>query len=239
MSHIKTGVLLLLLLTSLFSVGCAPVKPYRLADYKRDPQFNMLEVLATGVVLGGVTVTGFPVSQEERKAFTAQLEDVLIHFSMYRVNTPIKLSEQVSPESYEQMLNYFKTHNALPDSDIKQLKGMYTPARYLLFVNIDGEDIKQYTVNNPDAVEYRSVRMMAARLYIFNMDTSAVTLYTRISVKNAKKNSVQKIQVGSGFGMLLGNVVAQVALGGYPEPPTREETLYKLFLGVAEQIPSN
>jgi len=218
--------------------GCAPTKPYVLSDLKRDPQFTMLEVLATGVVLGGVTVTGFPVIDQDRAELNAMLEEVLTKYSLYRINTPVKLSERVDAARYAGMLDYFREHRILPDTDFKELSAMYTPARYLLFVNIDSDSVQQYTDDEPGAVAYNAVRIMSAHLYIFNMDTSALTLFTGIAIRDVNTNRVQQLG-GGGLGVLLGNVVAQVAMGGFPEPPSRVHALYKLFLAVADQIPSN
>jgi len=230
---------ILLIGVLLFSalVGCAPVKPYLLHDYHRDPQFTRLEVLATGVVLGGITAADHKISNDERKALLAQLEQVLTQYSLYRINTPVKLSERLEPEQYQNLLDYFSEHSSLPETEFQKLAGLYTPARYLLFVTLDGDSIKQYSEDLPGEIAYVTARIMTARLYIFNMQTSELTLFTHISIKDGNSKTIQKIG-GQGAGFLLGNIIAQATFGGYPEPPTREHSLYKLFFAVADQIPS-
>lgn len=233
---------IIFILTSLVVMllsGCAPTKPYVLADYQRDPEFNMLELLATGVVLGGVTVSAYPVTVEERNALTKQLEDVLTQFSLYRINTPIKLSERVGNELYEQLMEYFYKNRTLKVEDFSELQSLYTPARYILFVHIDSDQTRQHTVHHSGALEYRSIRIVTGRMYIFNLDTAQTTLYTRIAIRDVNSNNVQQVSGGASLSILLGNVVAQVALGGYPELPTKEHAMYRFFLGVADQIPSN
>ena len=234
----RQSLLLCIVLFSIVLVGCAPVKPYILKDYHRDPQFNRLEVLATGVVLGGITASDHELTNDERKALMSQLEEVMTQFSLYRINTPVKLSERLEPEQYEKVMDYFHEHSTLEESEFRKLAGLYIPARYLLFVTLDGDSLKQYTEDQPGEVAYITARIMAARLYIFNMQTSDLTLFTHIAVKDINAKKVQKIGGGS-IGIFLGNIIAQAALGGYPEPPVRAHTLYKLFFAVADQIPSN
>lgn len=219
-------------------ISCAPVKPYVLTDLQRDPQFVLIEMLATGLVLGGVTVTAFPVTVEERNAITAQLEDVLTQFSFYKVLTPPTLAEKVSREKYEKILDHFEKHRTIPADVIKNLKTIYTPARYILFVNIDRNTVSQRKVYNPDSIEFQSVRTVVVTLNIISMETQKPALFTRIAINDVNTNSMQRMRSGAGVG-LFGGVIAQVTFGGFPEPPATERTLYKVFLAVADQVPSN
>lgn len=219
--------------------SCAPIKPYKLAEYKRDPQFNLIEMLATGLVLGGVTVTAYPVNVDERNALTDQLEDVITKFSLYRINTPEKLSKRISGEEYESLLEYFKENKTIPIAEIKKLKGLMTPARYLLFVNIDSNEVIQKQLYHSNSIEYRSMRTIVATVNIVNLETSKSALFTRIAMQDVKSNNVQQLGVGGSVGILLGNVIAQVSFGGYPELPTTTHALYRVFLGVADLIPSS
>ena len=218
-------------------ISCAPVKPYVLADVQRDPQFVLVEMLATGLALGGVTVTAFPVTVEERDAMTAQLEDVLTQFSFYKVLTPPTLATRVSRERYEKLLDYFKTNKTLPSEEIKSLKGLYTPARYILFVNIDENVISRRKVYNPDSVDYLTVRTLVATLNILSLDTEKPALFTQITYKDTSANSVQRLGA-RGVGS-FGSIMAQVTFGGFPEPPPLQQSLYKLFLAVSDQVPHN
>jgi len=234
----RKSVSLIIVLLSSFIAGCAPIKPYVLSDYHRDPQFNRLEVLATGVVLGGITSSNVDLKDDERTALLAQLEDVLTKYSLYRINTPVKLTERIEPEQYKDLLEYFKQHSTLPESEFRKLEGLYAPARYLLFVTLDGDNVKQYTEDLPGEIAYVAARIMTARLYIFNMQTSAATLFTRIAIKDVNANKVQKLG-GDNVGFLIGNIIAQATFGGFPEPPDRTHALYKLFYAVADQIPNS
>ena len=217
---------------------CAPTKPYILSDVQRDPQFVLVEMLATGLVLGGVTVSAFPVTVEERDAITAQLEDVLTQFSFYKVLTPPVLSKRVSKEKYEYLLGEFEKTRTLPVEEIKNLKSIYTPARYILFVNIDSNTVSQRKAYNPDSIDFLTVRTLVATLNIISLDTEMPALFTHITYKDSNVNSVQRLSARGGSGF-FGSVFAQVAFGGFPEPPPLEQSLYKLFLAVADQVPSN
>jgi len=228
---------LLIFWIGLWFVACAPVKPYVLTDLQRDPEFILIEMLATGLALGGVTVTAFPATVEERNAFTAQLDDVLKHFSFYRILTPQPLSQQVSNDRYQQILNYFEKHQTIPVDEIKNLRSVYTHARYILFVNIDHNSVSQRRVNNPDSIEFQSVRTIGVTMNIISLATEKSALFTRITLNDVNSSSVQKLR-GGGVG-LFGSVIAQVTFGGFPEPPPLEHTLYKVFLAVADQVPSN
>ena len=218
-------------------VSCAPVKPYVLDDIERDPQFVLVEMLATGLALGGVTVTAFPVTVEERDSLTAQLEDVLNQFSFYKVLTPPTLAKRVPREKYDQLLEYFKTNKTLPSEEIKKLQTLYTPARYILFVNIDKNVISRRKVYNPDSIDFLTVRTLVATLNILNLDTQKPALFTHITYKDASTNSVQRL--GARSVGTFGSIMAQVTFGGFPEPPPLQQSLYKLFLAVADQVPSN
>ncbi|WP_455375985.1 hypothetical protein [Kaarinaea lacus] len=233
--HLK---LLAVFLVVAWLIACAPVKPYVLIDTQRDPEFILVEMLATGLVLGGVTVTAFPVTVEERNAITAQLEDVLTQFSFYRVLTPDTLAKKVSQEKYQKILNYFEEHRTIPADEIKNLKSIYTPARYILFVNIDSNTVSQRKVHNPDSIDFQSVRTIVATLNIISLDTELPALFTRISLSDVNSTSVQRLRGGGGAG-LFGGVIAQMTFGGFPDPPPLENTLYKVFLAVADQVPSN
>lgn len=215
--------------------GCAPTKPYLLNDVQRDPQFTLIEMLATGLVLGGVTVTAFPVTVEERNAITAQLEDVLTQFSFYKVLTPEPLGKRIETQRYESILKYFEKNKTIPVEEIKSLRSIYTPARYILFVNIDSNTVSRRKVFNPDSVEYRSIRTIQATLNIINLDTETPVLFTQITFRDVNSESIQRF----GARGVFGNMIAQVTFGGFPEPPSTTQTLYKVFLAVADQVPSN
>jgi hypothetical protein len=225
-------------LAATWLISCAPVKPYILSDLQRDPQFVLIEMLASGLVLGGVTVTAFPASVEERNAITAQLEDVLTQFSFYKVLTPPTLSKRVSQEKYEKILEFFEKHRTIPADELKNLKTIYTPARYILFVNIDSNTVSQRKNYHPDSIEFQSVRTIVATLNIMSMETEQPALYTRIAYSDVNSTSMQRMRGGAGVS-LFGGVMSQVTFGGFPEPPTTEHTLYRVFLAVADLIPSN
>lgn len=232
---IKTSIAVL---TVLILSSCAPVKPYILKDEQRDPEFVLVEMLATGLVLGGVTVTAFPVTVEERNAITAQLEDVLTHFSFYRILTPPTLATRVSNDKYKALLSYFEKNKTLPVEEFENLKTIYTPARYILFVNIDDNMVSQRKIFNPDSIDFVTIRTLVATLNIMSMETGKPALFTRITYKDTNSNSVQRMGARGGAG-LFGSVIAEVTFGGFPEPPPLHQSLYKLFLAVADQVPSN
>jgi len=232
---------LLKLLTCLMLVlsfsGCTPTKPYLVSDIERDPQFVLIEMLATGLILGGVTSTALPLSIEERHAMTAALEEVLNKFSFYRFNTPTPLFRQLPPEQYEHLLDTFQNTRTIPVDELKNLESIYTPARYVLFVNIDANVVSQHKAFNPDSTDFQTIRTMVATLNIMSLQTLKPAILTQITFKDFNTNSVQRLRGGGGF--LFGNIVAQVTFGGFPEPPPLERSLYKLFLAVADQVPSN
>lgn len=230
---------LALVLSAVFLVSCAPAKPYILKDYQRDPEFILIEMLATGLVLGGVTVTAFPVTKEERNSITAQLEDVLTNFSFYKFNTPVALAKRVTEEKYEALLTHFQKYKTIPNEEIQHLKTLYTPARYVLFVNIDSNVVTQDSVHNPDSIDFISTRTISATLNIISLETAKPALFTRISYSDSTSNSIQRLRTRGGAGLLFGNIMAQVTFGGYPDPPAIEKTLYKLFLAIADQVPHN
>ena len=215
------------------------MKPYVLADLQRDPEFNLIEMLATGLVLGGVTVSAFPVTVDERKQITAQLEDVLTQFSLYRINTPMTLAKRISAEEHERLLEYFKSNKTIATADIKQLQTLYTPARYLLFVNIDSDKVTRRRVRQPNSIEFRSIRTVVVTLNIISMLTEKPALYTKIALNNVNTNNVQLMSGRGGGDPIFGSLMAQVTFGGFPEPPTITDTLYKVFLAVADQVPNS
>ena len=215
------------------------MKPYVLADLQRDPEFNLIEMLATGLVLGGVTVSAFPVTVDERKQITAQLEDVLTQFSLYRINTPMTLAKRISAEEHERLLEYFKSNKTIATADIKQLQTLYTPARYLLFVNIDSDKVTRRRVRQPNSIEFRSIRTVVITLNIISMLTEKPALYTKIALNNVNTNNVQLMSGRGGGDAIFGSLMAQVTFGGFPEPPTITDTLYKVFLAVADQVPNS
>lgn len=223
----------------LLLASCAPMKPYVLTDFQRDPEFVLIEMLATGLVLGGVTVTAFPVSIDERNAITAQLEDVLTQFSFYKYNTPITLAKRVSEEKYEEILAHFEKYNTISNEDIEYLKSIYTPARYVLFVNIDQNLVSERRVHNPDAIEFQSIRTLIATLNIISLQTASPALFTRIRFSDVNANSMPRLRARGGSGVFFGSIVAQATFGGFPEPPPLKQTLYKIFLAVADQVPHN
>ena len=231
-----TKLLFVTLVVSLLA-SCAPMKPYVLTDYQRDPEFVLIEMLATGLVLGGVTVTAFPVTVEERNAITAQLEDVLTQFSFYKYNTPMTLARRVSEEKYEQIMAQFEKHQTISGEDINYLKSVYTPARYVLFVNIDNNQVLERTVHSPDSIEFQTVRTIDATLNIISLQTAKPALFTRIRMNDVNTNSIPKLTVRAGAGVFFGSIVAQATFGDYPEPPPTQQTLYRVFLAVADQVP--
>lgn len=222
---------------SLLLISCAPVKPYVLKDYQRDPQFILIEMLATGLSLGGVTVTAFPVSNEERNAITAQLEDVLTKFSFYQYVTPPTLAKQVSPEKYEDLMLQFKNNKTIAKQDIQYLKTVYKHARYVLFVNIDRNIVTEDKTYNPDSIDFHTTRTIGATLNIISLETARPALFTRISYSDTATHSTQRLRARGGAGIMFGGIVAQVTFGGFPEPPPTQNTLYKLFLAIADQVP--
>jgi len=230
--------LLLCALVILVLSSCAPTKPYILDDIQRDPQFVLVEMLASGLALGGVTISAFPTTVEERDAMTSQLEDVLTHFSFYHVLTPPTLAKSISREKYEYLLAEFEKTKSLPVEEIKSLKSTYTSARYILFVNIDSNTVSQRKVYNPDSLDYLTVRTLVATLNIISLETEKPALFTHITYKDSNVSSVQRLGA-RGSGGVFGSVFAQVTFGGFPEPPPLEQSLYKLFLAVADQVPSN
>lgn len=237
MLHFSFTKRLTIVLTMMLLVSCAPTKPYVLTDYHRDPEFILIEMLATGLVLGGVTVTAFPVTTEERNAITAQLEDVLTQFSFYQYNTPMTLAKRVSDEKYEEIMAHFEKYKTISVEQINYLKSVYTPARYILFVNIDKNIVSERRAHNPDSIEFQSVRTISATLNIISLQTTQPALFTRIHMSNVNTNSIPNLRVRGGSGIFFGSVIAQATFGDFPEPPSLQQTLYRLFLAVADQVP--
>ena len=147
------------------------------------------------------------------------------------------LAKRVSKEKYEQIMAYFEKYRTISAEDIAYLKSVYTPERYVLFVNIDKNIVSERRVNNPDSIDFQSVRTIIATLNIISLETAKPALFTRIRMSDANVNSMPSLRARGGSGVLFGSIVAQVSFGGFPEPPPTQQTLYKVFLAVADQVP--
>ena len=106
-----------------------------------------------------------------------------------------------------------------------------------MFVNIDRNVVKQTKAFNPDSINFYTTRTISATINIISLETARPALFTRISYSDTATNSIQRLRSRGGAGVLFGGIVAQTTFGGFPEPPPIENTLYKVFLAIADQVP--
>lgn len=217
--------------------GCAAFKPYKIKKQVSDPEFTMLEILATGLVLGGITSSIKTLEDEQRAEMTALLENTLLQHSIYKVNTAIKLSDRLKAREYKKLLAGVRESSGLAVEDATSLKERLYPARYILFVNIIRDDVSKKSSRIPNAIKYTTTRETEVSLNIFSLKTQKPAVLANITVSNKKSTKVEQNRERDPLKSTVQSVLNQLVMGGYPEPPSIMENLHKVFLGVADQIP--
>ena len=230
-------IVLVIIVNSIALAGCAAFKPYTVKKQVSDPEFTMLEILATGLVLGGITSSVEPFDDQQREEMTALLETILLQHSIYKINTAVKLSDRLKKSQYQKILNEFRTSSSLAVDVATALKEKLYPARYILFINVIRDDVTKKTSRIPNAINYTTTRSTEVTLNIFSLKTQKPAVLANITATNKKTNKIEEHRNRDPLISTMRIVVNQLVMGGYPEPPGIKENLRKVFLGVADQIP--
>lgn len=200
--------------------------------------FIIAEILATGLVLGGVTSTRFELNKDTRNKYNKLLEAELARYPLYGNYTNERLQKSISPEQYRQLIVHYDKLETIPPELYEPLQSGLGLARYLMFAHITGDRTERFHNRVSGTLSYNTKRSVTISLKIHNLRERKLALHTHITASK----TAQKEQILLGGRSSLGTAI-QIGIthaldGGYPEAPSIEDVLPVVFLGVRDQLPN-
>ena len=229
----------MLFLTHIVS-GCA-LKDYRVRELESDKEFIIAEVLATGLIIGGVDSNIPSVLSEDKITYRNLLAIKMLQSPVFGNFAGLNLVVVLGQEKYSALMEHYHQYNKVPEDIGDELQTVLYPTRYILFVNIDKDKVKEQHFREDGRDVFRTTRQVRVSAAIHNLRTGAVALRTVIEADKYNENRHPKHthEKQSFLGSVIGAVVEDLIFGGYPDPPSITETLSVAFEGVTDQLPDH
>lgn len=227
---------MLVLIPCLLVAACS-IKPYRYSQIVQDEDFIIAEILATGLVLGGVTSSTFNLDEKTRQEHTEHLEKFLSTYPIYGNYKNERLQKAINKQQYQRLIAQYDKTQSIPADLYEPLSEGLGYARYVMFAHIIQDNVSRFKSFPNEGLTFNTKRTMAVSLKIFNLREKKITQHTRISA--SKTSEARSIQLGvrSSAGTAISIGLSHALKGTYPDAPTQSEVLDVIFLGIKDQLP--
>jgi len=229
---------------------------------QQHPSFTYETAIQSRFIIGGVASSVTPLNDMARvrfgdlmgRAFAEEKPELAI----VRVGLLIKA---LGHETYEQILDEYRETGVLDAGDVAQLRHAFPDARYLMFVRIEQDNVRQNhdqtetdVADSPEDakkgdydqvqvdVSLNTTREMGATLSIYDLkqDVLAWSGYVSGSETNSNDSS-RTFNKDKRWKEELVDVFVDTLIGlnsgEYPASPSQDEVLEDIFEGFAENMP--
>jgi hypothetical protein len=223
----------------------------RVKGLATDPSFTYEAVVSGKMAIGGVTSALTKMPEEERNRYADMMRmSFLEKRETFTIVPAGFVAHFMGHPEYRHMLDEYRTYGRLSDSLKEKVGARFTIARYIAFARIERDNIsRSRTEETHDAsgeeLEKKKTIMETTRstevsLNIYDLQTGVKVWSGAVEEYAVRKNEYVENKESKFFLIALFEAIIDAIFETppeYPDPPSLDELLGRVFSGFARYLP--